>query len=70
MTVKTRERLTWIQADEILNVDDVADLLNLGKNQVYQLVRREDFPVIRFGRQYRISKAGLSDWIKNNIQKA
>lgn len=70
MMVKTKERLTWNQADEILNVDDVADLLNLGKNQVYQLVRRKDFPVIRFGRQYRISKTGLIEWIKNNIQEA
>lgn len=52
----------WEEYPEALKVAEAAELLQIGRNQMYELCRQEDFPVVRIGRQYRISKTLLKDW--------
>lgn len=54
----------WDDYPEVLRVKQAAQLLQIGQNRMYELCKREDFPVVKFGRQYRISKTLLRDWFE------
>ena len=48
---------------DILTVPDLAAMLNVGRNTAYELVRAGIVPSIRIGRQVRISKQSVIDYI-------
>ena len=53
--------------EEFLTVSEVASLLRVGKTTVYEICRyNHDFPAIRVGRQVRVLKSELLDWLKTN----
>lgn len=47
----------------VLNVDEVAAILGVGRTAVYELVHREGFPVIRVGKRYLIPYARFIMWL-------
>jgi excisionase family DNA binding protein len=49
---------------DILTTRDLQEALPLGKNSIYQLVRREDFPARRLGRKILVSKKALLRWLE------
>lgn len=51
--------------DRLLVADEIATLLNVGKQRVYELVRTGKIPVIKIGeRQYRFSREVIDRWIQ------
>ena len=49
----------------ILVADEVAELLRVDRQRVYELVRRGAIPVIRIGqRQYRFNADAIKQWIE------
>ena len=48
---------------DVLRVDDVISVLNIGRNSMYQLLRSGAFPSIKIGRQYRIPKQYLLSYL-------
>lgn len=49
---------------EILVADEVAELLRVDRQRVYELVRTQKIPVIRLGeRQYRFSAVAIDEWL-------
>ncbi len=42
-----------------LNVDEVAQMLGIGRTLAYQAVRRGEIPSIRIGNRYLVPKAAL-----------
>lgn len=55
---------------QILIADEVAELLRVDRQRIYELVRRDAIPVIRLGdRQYRFDAAAVEAWIKNGGNK-
>lgn len=52
------------QHPELLRASQVSQLLQIGRNQVYELARSGQLPSIRLGRTLRFSREGLSTWIK------
>ena len=55
---------------EILVVDEVAELLRVDRQRVYELVRTHRIPVIRLGeRQYRFAAAAIEKWISDGGSK-
>lgn len=55
----------------ILVADEVAELLRVDRQRVYELARRGLLPVIRLGeRQYRFSKNAVTRWLEEggNLQ--
>lgn len=59
MLVRDEERL--------LTVDEMMDLLRVGRTTAYELCRRVDFPTIRIGRMIRIPESALLRWIEKQI---
>jgi|GEM_PF-1468780 len=50
---------------QILIADEVAELLRVDRQRVYELARRNAIPVIRLGeRQYRFDAEAIRQWIK------
>lgn len=49
---------------QILIADEVAELLRVDRQRVYELARRNAIPVIRLGeRQYRFDAEAIRQWI-------
>ena len=50
---------------QILVADEVAELLRVDRQRIYELVRRGAIPVIRIGqRQYRFNADAIKQWIE------
>ena len=50
---------------QIMVADEVAELLRVDKQRVYELVRTHQIPVIRLGeRQYRFSTEAVIRWLE------
>ena len=49
--------------DTVLDVDEVARLLRLGRNTIYELVGRNEIPHRRCGKQIRFSRAAIMRWL-------
>ncbi|MGE5183155.1 MAG: helix-turn-helix domain-containing protein [Acidobacteriota bacterium] len=50
-------------AEPVLGVHDVARLLRVGRNTVYELVGRNEIPHRRLGKQIRFSRDALMSWL-------
>ncbi len=48
---------------------DVAKELGLGRDTVYSLFHRRDFPAIKVGHSFIICRDSLEDWIKKHEGK-
>ncbi len=49
---------------QILLADEVAEMLRVDRQRVYELARRNAIPVIRLGeRQYRFDAEAIREWI-------
>ena len=49
--------------DKLLNAQDIARLLQLSKPQVYLMMRRGDFPVVKMGRLVRARQSIIEAFI-------
>lgn len=47
----------------LLTVAQAAQMLQMGRNTIYEMVARDEMPCVRIGRTIRISRAGLMAWI-------
>lgn len=50
----------------MLNVEDVAQILRIGRAQAYNLTHRKDFPKVLCGKRILIVKSHLLKWIASN----
>lgn len=48
---------------EVLTVEQVAELLGLGRNTVYEAVSRGDIPHRRVGRRLIFSRSAVLEWL-------
>lgn len=51
---------------DVLTVMEVKELLGIGREQAYNLVNSNKFPVQRVGRRILIYKPNLIKWLENN----
>lgn len=47
----------------LLTVEEAADVLRVGRNTCYELIRQHQVPYIRLGRLIRIPRHALMNWI-------
>jgi len=52
----------------LLTVEEMAEILRIGRSSAYELCRQNEFPVIRIGRSIRIPKKTLLDWVYQESQ--
>jgi excisionase family DNA binding protein len=48
---------------EYLSAKDMQVYLGLGRNVVYEILNRQDFPAVRIGRTIRVKRTELDKWL-------
>ena len=48
-----------------LNVEEVSQVFDIGRNSAYNLFKSEGFPKIRIAGQFRVCKDDLMSWLQN-----
>lgn len=69
---KPRERRTFKSMDDLplmLTPYDLMDFLDKGQRQTYQLIHSEGFPHVQDGRDIKIPKWLLIDYINDKVRK-
>ena len=56
-----------IPVEKLLNVNDVAVLLQISKAHAYSLIRRAEIPSIHIGRSVRVRPSDLEEYIESNV---
>lgn len=51
----------------VLTVKELAALLRIGINNAYQLVRDGTIRSVRVGRQYRVPRRAVDEYLENNF---
>ncbi|CUH97405.1 hypothetical protein P22_3534 [Propionispora sp. 2/2-37] len=51
-----------------LTVDETAEILQLPKTRVYELVWDRGFPAHKFGKSWRIHKGKLEEWARRVVR--
>lgn len=51
----------------LISADETARVLGVSKPKIYELSRREDFPVIRLGGRRLVSVEHLRQWIAKQV---
>lgn len=53
---------------QILTAQEAADYLRITKDTLYKLIKEGSIPAARVGRQYRIHRAHLEQWLESQMQ--
>jgi len=53
------------QERKFYNVEELARLLGVSKNKVYDLCHIEGFPAIWLGRRVIVSRSGFEQWVES-----
>jgi excisionase family DNA binding protein len=46
-------------------VEQIAAMLNIGRTTAYQLVKQEEFRIVRIGNAIRVSKKSFDEWLES-----
>ena len=49
--------------EQVLDVEETARMLRVGRNMIYELVGRNEIPHRRLGKQIRFSRDALMSWL-------
>lgn len=49
---------------EFISLNELQEILGIGRTKAYDLVTSGDLPAVRIGRSIRISKQDLTDWLE------
>ena len=54
----------------LLDIDEAARRLGMGRSFTYALVLRGDIPSVKLGRSRRVVAAGLEEYVRGRLQEA
>lgn len=57
-------------SDELLRVEQVGQILGVGRTKLYEMVRTGELPVIRIGRLVRVPRAELDRWLGERLRSS
>ena len=61
------DRVVFRKVEElplVLTPMDIAAVLGVSRNTAYELIHSEDFPILRVGKQYRVSRKRFLTWLE------
>lgn len=53
-----------------ISVAEAAQYLGIGRNRMYDLLHAGKLPAVRLGKNYRIPKKSLDEWLDKEAQKS
>lgn len=63
----TLQCITGASNSRTYKVEDVAEILNIGRTSAYNLAKEGHFKTVRIGTAIRISKKSFDDWLDRQI---
>jgi len=54
---------------KLMNVEEVASYLLVGKKTIYRLLKRDEIPATKVGHQWRFNKSSIDEWLKQKPVK-
>ena len=58
-----------VQTKDLLDIPEVAKLLNIPQSRAYELSRRQDgFPTVRIGKYIRVNPSVLEQWVQRQVR--
>ena len=51
----------------MISVKEISQVLGIGRNQAYELVKRDDFPKLKIGQKYLVPRDKFEEWIDINL---
>lgn len=61
------DRVAFRKVEElplVLTPMDIAAVLGISRNTAYELIHSKDFPILRVGKQYRVSRKRFLTWLE------
>lgn len=61
-------KLKFMQVEDlplVLTPMDIAAVLGISRNTAYEIIHRKGFPVVKIGKQYRVQREHLFQWLGN-----
>lgn len=55
--------------NNLLTLEELAQLLRISKNTLYYYIRRENLPLIRIGKHIRFDEEAVRFWIQEQQEK-
>lgn len=55
------------QYDDIITIDELCDILMIGKNLAYRLLTEKKIKAFRIGKKWKIPKSSVEKFISENI---
>jgi excisionase family DNA binding protein len=52
---------------QFYTVTDIRDILTIGTNKAYNLIKSDGFPSIKIGRKYLVPKDEFEKWVKTYL---
>ena len=65
----TMKYITYDQLPLMLNAEDVQAVMNISRAGAYQLMHREDFPVILIGKRMVVPRDKFLEWVEKNVKQ-
>jgi len=54
----------------LITVADAAEMLKISRTTLYDMIRYESFPVVRFGKLVRVNPKKMQEWLEQREQEA
>ena len=64
----TQDRQPEVMVPLLLNADEAATLLGIGRTKVFEMIASGDLPAVRFGRCVRVPRERLVSWIDEQLE--
>lgn len=68
-----KERISGYQESQpykrTYTTEDIMDILSIGKNSAYALIKKNEFRSVRIGNRIRISRKSFDEWLDNREGK-
>ena len=61
-TIKENYELMFTSYPDIVNILQLKEMLNIGINLAYELVRKNKIPSLKIGREYKIPKRNIIEY--------
>lgn len=55
--------------NEIMQIEEVMEYLNIGKNTMYGLLKSGELSAFKIGKVWKIPKASVEDYVRRKIEK-
>lgn len=53
--------------EEIITIDEMCEILNIGKNTAYRLLANQEIQAFKIGRLWKIPKSSILAYIQNSV---